>query len=73
MLHLLHVAYNVGPVLAFSDLHPRVEIGDASVQFLNLFASIVVEVVDHVLLNLQLVPPDLDILQLLLEISNVNL
>ena len=53
----------------FSLLHLSIEIANSSFELLNFFARIVVEVMDHVLFNLEHVALDLGLLELLLEVG----
>lgn len=62
MLDLLHMRGDVGSVTVFAVLHVSVEVADLSVKLFNLFPSVVVKVVDHVLLDLQHVTLDLGVL-----------
>ena len=65
MAHLLHEDLEFCAMTLLLRLHVRVEVLDAGIQLLDFGASIVVEVVDHVLLHLQQVTIQLGVDKLL--------
>ena len=65
VLHLLQVGYHKRVVGLLLALHLRIEVLDLRFQLLNLFAGVHVEVMDHILLDLQGIALHLCITQLL--------
>jgi len=63
MLHLLHIRCDLGAVIRLFLLHLRVEVLNFSLLLLDLRTRVVIEIVDHILLDLEHVTLDLGLLK----------
>jgi len=70
MLDLLHMRGDVCPVTIFAVLHVSIEVTDLGVELFDLLPGVVIEVMDHVFLDLEHVTFDLGILKLFLEVGD---
>ena len=73
VLHLLQVGDHKSIVRLLLALHLRVEVLDLGLELLDLFARVHIEIVDHVLLNLQGIALHFRITKLLAEVLNRDL
>lgn len=73
VLYLLQMGNHKRVVRVFLLLHLRVEILDLGLELLDLLPGVLIEVVDHVLLNLQGVTLHLGVLEFFAQIENGDL
>jgi len=73
MLHLLHVRCDLGAMVRLFLLHLRVEVLNFSLLLLDLSTGVVIEIVDHILLDLEHVTLNLGLLQARTQAFNGHL
>ena len=73
MLHLLQMGYHKRVVRVFLFLHLCVKVLDLRLKLLDLLPGVLIEVVDHVLLNLQSVTLHLRVLELCAQVLDLDL
>ena len=73
VLHLLQMGDHIAVVVMLLGLHLRVEVFDIRLEFLDLLPRVLIEIVDHVFLDLECVSLHFRVLQLLAQVLDRDL